>query len=52
MRPTRGPDPLHLAAVVGLDDKAAIRYAAAARRILESGAEQDDATHSHPDGYW
>jgi hypothetical protein len=45
---TRGPDPLHLAAVFGLDDKTAIRYAAAARQILESGAERHTA-HSHPD---
>ena len=41
---TRGPDPLHLAAVFGLDDKTAIRYAIAARHLLESPAEQcDDA---------
>jgi site-specific recombinase XerD len=37
---THGPDPLHLAAVFGLDDKTAIRYAAAARQILETTAEQ------------
>jgi hypothetical protein len=42
-----GPDPLHLAAVFGLDDKTAIRYAAAARQILESGAERH-AAHCHP----
>lgn len=30
----RGPDPLHLATVFGLDDKTAIRYASAARKIL------------------
>lgn len=30
---THGPDPLHLAAVFGLDDKTAIRYANAARQI-------------------
>jgi integrase len=37
---TRGPDPLHLAAVFGLDDKTAIRYADAAKQILLTDAEQ------------
>jgi len=37
---THGPDPLHLAAVFGLDDKTAIRYANAARHILETEAER------------
>lgn len=37
---THGPDPLHLAAVFGLDDKTAIRYAASARQILEPQAER------------
>ncbi len=37
---TRGPDPLHLAAVFDLDDKTAIRYATAARQLLESEAER------------
>jgi integrase len=36
---TRGPDPLHLASVFGLDEKTAIRYANAARQLLESSAE-------------
>ncbi|MFG1946711.1 hypothetical protein [Nonomuraea sp. NPDC048826] len=36
---TRGPDPLHLAAVFGIDDKTAIRYANAARHLLQSTAE-------------
>jgi len=36
---TRGPDPLHLAAVFGLDEKTAVRYAHAARQLLESSAE-------------
>jgi integrase len=36
---TAGPDPLHLAAVFGIDDETAIRYAAAARRLLASAAE-------------
>jgi hypothetical protein len=38
---THGPDPLHLAAVFGLDQKTAIRYAASARQLLETAAEQD-----------
>lgn len=37
---TRGPDPLHLAAVFGIDDTTAIRYADAARRLLAAPAEQ------------
>jgi integrase len=32
-------DPLHLAALFGLDEKTAIRYATAARALLRSGAE-------------
>jgi hypothetical protein len=36
---SRGPDPLHLAAVFGLDEKTAIRYANNARQLLESAAE-------------
>jgi hypothetical protein len=35
-----GPDPLHLAAVFGLDPKTAIRYAENARLLLETAAEQ------------
>jgi len=42
---THGPDPLHLAAVFGLDQNTAMRYANAARQLLESPAEQH-----HPDG--
>src|SRR5262249_6078099 len=38
--PARGPDPLHVAVVSGLDDKTAIRYANAARQILKTTAEQ------------
>jgi hypothetical protein len=34
-----GPDPLHLAAVFGVSEKTGIRYAAAARQVLESAAE-------------
>lgn len=36
---TRGPDPLHLAVVFGLDQKTAIRYAASARQLLETPIE-------------
>jgi hypothetical protein len=35
-----GPDPLHLTAVFGIHDNTAIRYAEAARQILETPAEQ------------
>jgi site-specific recombinase XerD len=35
-----GPDPLHLAAVFGLDPKTAIRYAETARQLLTTAAEQ------------
>ncbi|MFE9642789.1 hypothetical protein ACFYO0_01230 [Streptomyces sp. NPDC006365] len=35
----RGPDPMHLAAVFGISTASAIRYAQAARQILE-----DDTT--------
>ncbi|WP_413752420.1 hypothetical protein NRF20_09725 [Streptomyces sp. R-74717] len=41
---THGPDPLHLAEVFGLDETTAIRYAAAARQILERPLEADPAT--------
>jgi hypothetical protein len=34
-----GGDPLHLAAVFGIDAKTAIRYATTARQLLESAAE-------------
>jgi len=34
-----GPDPLHLAAVFGLDDTTAIRYATPAHQILDTAAE-------------
>ena len=42
----RWHDPLHLAGIFGLDDKTAIRYANAARHLLESAAEQYAATGS------
>jgi integrase len=37
---TQGPDPLHLAVVFDLDEKTAIRYAAAARQLLEAEIER------------
>jgi hypothetical protein len=37
---THGPDPLHLAAVFGLDEQTALRYAEAARHVLETEAER------------
>jgi integrase len=46
---THGPDPLHLAAVFGLDDKTAIRYANAAKQLLETAAEHHTLTHSLPE---
>ncbi|MGP8001940.1 MAG: hypothetical protein ACLPKI_32165 [Streptosporangiaceae bacterium] len=36
---THGADPLHLAAVFGIDDTTAIRYAAIARQLLDTAAE-------------
>jgi hypothetical protein len=44
---THGPDPLHLAAVFGIDQKTAIRYAASARQLLETAAEQHHAARTH-----
>ena len=41
-----GPDPLHLAAVFGLDPKTAIRYAENARLLLTTGAEEQDPARS------
>jgi hypothetical protein len=37
-----GPDPLHLAAMFGLDPRTAIRYAENARMLLVTAAEQQD----------
>jgi site-specific recombinase XerD len=37
-----GPDPVHLTAVFGIHENTAIRYAEAARQILETPAEQHD----------
>ena len=42
---TSGADPLHLAAVFGIDDTTAIKYAAIAHQLLETAAEQH-----HPSG--
>ncbi len=38
---THGPDALHLAAVFGISERAAIRYANAAKAFLESALEQN-----------
>ncbi len=38
----QGPDPLHLAAMFGLDHKTAIRYADNARQLLVTAAEEQD----------
>ncbi|MEU9366883.1 hypothetical protein AB0D71_19560 [Streptomyces avermitilis] len=38
---THGPDALHLAAVFGISERAAIRYANAAKAFLESSLEQN-----------
>ncbi len=38
----QGPDPLHLAAIFGLDPKTAIRYAENARQLLITAAEDQD----------
>lgn len=45
---TCGPDPLHLAALFGLDDTTAIRYAAIARQLLQTPAEQHDPGSREP----
>src|SRR5208282_5069770 len=47
---TYGPDPLHLAAVFGIDDTTAIRYAAIARQLLETTAEQHSPGSREPKG--
>jgi hypothetical protein len=39
---TCGADPLHLAAVFGIDDNTAIRYATIARQLLDTPAGHDD----------
>ncbi len=47
---THGPDPLHLAAVFGLDDTTAIRYATIARQLLQTPAEQTPTGPPEPKG--
>jgi hypothetical protein len=48
---THGPDPLHLAAVFGLDPKTAIHYAENARALLMTMTEeQDPASRDEPKG--
>ena len=42
----RGPDPLHLATMFGLDPKTAIRYAENARQLLITAAEEQDPAAS------
>lgn len=43
---TCGADPLHLTAVFGIDDTTAIKYAAIARQLLQTAAEQHDPSGS------
>ena len=43
---THGADPLHLAAVFGIDDTTAIKYATIARALLQTAAEQHDTSGS------
>ena len=45
----RGPDPLHLAVMFGLDPKTAIRYAENARQLLVTAAEEQDPAGSRGD---
>jgi len=48
---TCGADPLHLAAVFGMDDTTAIKYATIARQLLQTAAEQHDPSGSRePEG--
>jgi hypothetical protein len=45
----QGPDPLHLAAMFGLDHKTAIRYADNARQLLVTAAEEQDPAGTRGD---
>jgi hypothetical protein len=45
---TCGADPLHLAAVFGIDDTTAIRYATIARQLLETAAEHGPSGSREP----
>jgi hypothetical protein len=47
---TCGADPLHLAAVFGIDDTTAIKYATIARQLLETAAEHHAAGSREPKG--
>lgn len=47
---THGPDELHLAEVFGIDEKTAIRYAAAARQLLERPLESAPAASPRTHG--
>jgi hypothetical protein len=48
---THGADPLHLAAVFGIGDTTAIKYATIARQLLDTAAEQHDPSGSRePEG--
>ena len=47
---TCGADPLHLAAMFGIDDTTAIKYAAIARQLLQTAAEQHDPSGSREPG--
>ena len=49
---TCGADPLHLAAVFGIDDTTAIKYATIARQLLQTAAEQHAPSGSRePEGH-
>ena len=43
---THDADPLHLAAVFGIDDTTAIKYATIARQLLQTAADQHDSSGS------
>ena len=47
---SHGADPLHLAAVFGIDDNTAIKYATIARQLLQTAAEQYPSGSREPEG--
>jgi integrase len=47
---THDADPLHLAAIFGIDDTTALRYAAIARTLLQTPAEQHGLATREPKG--
>jgi integrase len=47
---TSGGDPLQVAEVFGVCEKTAVRYAAAARQLLDNGAERQNGVHDEPPG--